>query len=107
MVFIVELVRRNKLKERYSIVWFAAGAGIGHQGPRPPAPPFLANVLGVRDITIALFSLLLIVLLGLALNGASSPPATQNRSPAWRRSRPWRLTREPDWADVLDEHDQG
>ena len=68
MVFIVELIRRDKLLERYSIVWFAAGAVmiIGALVPQPLE--LLANILGVRDITIALFSLVLIVLLALALN---------------------------------------
>ena len=68
MVFIVELIRRDKLLERYSIVWFAAGAVmiIGALVPQPLE--LLANVLGVRDLTIALFSLVLIVLLALALN---------------------------------------
>ena len=68
MAFIVELIRRDKLLERYSIVWFAAGAVmiVGALVPQPLE--LLANVLGVRDITIALFSLVLIVLLALALN---------------------------------------
>jgi hypothetical protein len=107
MVFIVELIRRDKLLERYSIVWFAAGAVmiVGALVPQPLQ--LLANVLGVRDITIALFSLVLIVLLALALNFSVIASRHTKQITRLAQERAVETLREPDWADVLDEHEQG
>ncbi len=106
MVFIVELIRRDKLLERYSIVWFAAGAVmiIGALVPQPLQ--FLANVLGVRDITIALFSLVLIVLLALALNFSVIASRHTKQITRLAQERAVETLREPDWVDLLDEHER-
>ena len=68
MVLILELIRRNRLQERYSVIWFVAGIAMLAGAAFPDLLRILANVFGVRDVTIALFSLILLVLLGLALN---------------------------------------
>jgi hypothetical protein len=65
MIFIVDLIRRDKLLERYSIVWFAAGALMIVGAAIPQPLELLTDLLGVRDVTIALFSVVLIVLLAL------------------------------------------
>ncbi len=106
MVFIVELIRRDKLLERYSIVWFAAGAVmiVGALVPQPLQ--LLANVLGVRDITIALFSLVLIVLLALALNFSVIASRHTKQITRLAQERAVETLREPDWADVLDERER-
>ena len=68
MVWILDLIRREKLTERYSIVWFLLGLLMLAGAAFPGLLELLARLLGVRDATIALFSLLLLVLLGLAIS---------------------------------------
>jgi hypothetical protein len=68
MGLILELIRRHKLQERYSVIWFAAGIAMLAGAAFPDLLRLLADVLGVRDVTIALFSLLFLLLLGLALS---------------------------------------
>jgi hypothetical protein len=68
MVMILELIRRDKLLERYSIVWFGLGIAMLAGAAFPDLLEIFARLLGVRDVTIALFSLVLLVLLALALN---------------------------------------
>jgi len=68
MVMILELIRRHRLQERYSVIWFVAGMAMLAGAAFPDLLRVLANALGVRDVTIALFSLLFLLLLGLALN---------------------------------------
>jgi hypothetical protein len=68
MVMILELIRRHRLQERYSVIWFLAGIAGLAVAAFPDLLRVLANVLGVRDVTIALFSLLFLLLLGLALS---------------------------------------
>ena len=68
MVMILELIRRHRLQERYSVIWFVAGIAMLAGAAFPDLLRVLANALGVRDVTIALFSLLFLLLLGLALS---------------------------------------
>jgi len=68
MVMILVLIRRNRLQERYSVIWFVAGIAMLAGAAFPDLLRVIANALGVRDVTIALFSLLFLLLLGLALN---------------------------------------
>ncbi len=68
MVMILELIRRDRLQERYSVVWFIAGVGMLIGAAFPGLLSVMADVMGVRDTTIALFSIVLLLLLGLALN---------------------------------------
>jgi hypothetical protein len=68
MVMILELIRRNRLQERYSVIWFVAGIAMLAGAAFPDLLRVIANALGVRDVTIALFSLLFLLLLGLALS---------------------------------------
>ncbi len=68
MVLILELIRRRKLQERYSVIWFVAGVAMLAGAAFPDLLRVLADAMGVRDVTIALFSLLFLLLLGLALS---------------------------------------
>ena len=68
MVWIIDLIRRDRLTERYSIVWFGFGLALLVGAIFPGLLELLARALGVRDVTIALFSVLILILLGLALN---------------------------------------
>jgi hypothetical protein len=68
MALILELIRRHKLQERYSVIWFIAGIAMLAGAAFPDLLRLLAEAFGVRDVTIALFSLLFLLLLGLALS---------------------------------------
>ena len=68
MVMILELIRRHRLQERYSVIWFVAGLGMLAGAAFPGLLEVVADVMGVRDTNVALFSLVLLLLLGLALN---------------------------------------
>lgn len=68
MAFILELIRRDRLQERYSVIWLLAGIGMLAGAAFPALLELVANVLGVRDTNVALFSIVLLLLLGLALN---------------------------------------
>lgn len=68
MLMILELIRRHRLQERYSVIWFLAGIAMLLGAAFPDLLKLLAEAMGVRDVTIALFSLLFLLLLGLALS---------------------------------------
>jgi hypothetical protein len=68
MVLILDLIRRDRLQERYSVVWFVAGLGMLAGAMFPGLLEFVAELMGVRDTNVALFSIVLLLLLGLALN---------------------------------------
>jgi hypothetical protein len=68
MVMILELIRRDKLQERYSVVWFVAGLGMLVGAAFPGLLTIVAEAMGVRNTNVALFSIVLLLLLGLALN---------------------------------------
>lgn len=68
MLAILELIRRDKLQERYSVIWFVAGLGMLAGAAFPGLLELVADAMGVRDTNVALFSIVLFFLLGLALN---------------------------------------
>jgi hypothetical protein len=68
MALILELIRRDRLQERYSVVWFIAGLGMLVGAAFPGLLSLVADAMGVRDTNVALFSIVLLLLLGLALN---------------------------------------
>ena len=68
MAMILELIRRDSLQERYSIVWFVAGLGMLAGAAFPGLLELASDLMGVRDTNVALFSIVLLLLLGLALN---------------------------------------
>jgi hypothetical protein len=68
MFMILELIRRDSLQERYSVIWFVAGLGMLAGAAFPGLLEVVADVMGVRNTNVALFSLVLLLLLGLALN---------------------------------------
>lgn len=68
MALILELIRRGSLQERYSVVWFIAGLGMLAGAAFPGLLGVVADAMGVRDTNVALFSIILLLLLGLALN---------------------------------------
>lgn len=68
MVMILDLIRRHRLQERYSVIWLFAGMGMLAGAAFPALLEVVADVMGVRDTNVALFSLVLLLLLGLSLN---------------------------------------
>ncbi len=68
MFAILDLIRRDRLQERYSVIWFVAGLGMLAGAAFPGLLELVADAMGVRDTNVALFSIVLFFLLGLALN---------------------------------------
>jgi hypothetical protein len=68
MLMILDLIRRDRLQERYSVIWLVAGLGMLAGAAFPGLLEVVADAMGVRDTNVALFSLVLLLLLGLALN---------------------------------------
>ncbi len=68
MLMILELIRRDRLQERYSVLWFIAGLGMLVGAAFPGLLGVVADAMGVRDTNVALFSIVLLLLLGLSLN---------------------------------------
>jgi hypothetical protein len=68
MLMILELIRRDRLQERYSVIWFVAGLGMLAGAAFPALLEVVARLMGVRNTNVALFSIVLLLLLGLALN---------------------------------------
>ena len=68
MGLVLELIRRDKLQERFSVVWFVAGLGMLVGAAFPGLLTLVADAMGVRDTNVALFSIVLLFLLCLALN---------------------------------------
>ncbi len=65
-LLVLELVRRRRLQERYTVLWFVLGLGMLAGALFPKLLELLADLLGVRDTNVALFALLLLLLLALA-----------------------------------------
>ncbi|MGA7435628.1 MAG: DUF2304 domain-containing protein [Solirubrobacterales bacterium] len=68
MLLVLDLIRRDRLLERYSIVWFLLGLAMLVGAAFPYLLELIAKAMGVRDATIALFSMVLLILLALSLN---------------------------------------
>jgi hypothetical protein len=68
MLLILDLIRRDKLQERYSVIWFVLALGMLVGAAFPGLLRVVADAMGVRDTSVALFSIVLLLLLGLALN---------------------------------------
>ncbi|MBK5232274.1 MAG: DUF2304 domain-containing protein [Thermoleophilia bacterium] len=68
MLLILDLIRRDRLLERYSIVWFLLGLAMLAGAAFPGLLELMAKAIGVRDVTIGLFSVVLLILLALSLN---------------------------------------
>jgi hypothetical protein len=68
MLLILDLIRRDRLQERYSVIWFIAGLGMLAGAAFPGLLELVADAMGVRNTNVALFSIVLLLLLGLALN---------------------------------------
>jgi len=68
VAMILELIRCHRLQERYSVIWLLAGVGMLAGAAFPGLLELAADAMGVRDTNVALFSIVLLLLLGLALN---------------------------------------
>jgi hypothetical protein len=65
-VLVLELVRRRRLQERYTVLWFVLSIGMLAGAAFPKLLELIADLFGVRDTNAALFALLLLLLLALA-----------------------------------------
>jgi hypothetical protein len=68
LVLVVELVRRRKLQERYTVVWFLAGLALLAVALVPGLLEALAELAGISDANAALFAMTLFVVGLMLLN---------------------------------------
>ena len=68
LALILDLVRRRKLQERYTVVWFVAGMALLVLAVVPGVLGWLATQVGISDTNAALFSITLLVAGLLLLN---------------------------------------
>src|SRR3954462_13210868 len=68
LVLILDLVRRRKLEERYTVVWFVAGLALLVLAVVPGVLGWLAARAGISDTNAALFAITLLVAGMLLLN---------------------------------------
>ncbi len=65
---VFECIRRHKLQERYAVLWVCGGVALLAGAVVPDTLRLLAQLMGVRDTNVALFSLVLLLLLSLAFH---------------------------------------
>jgi hypothetical protein len=68
LLLILDLVRRRKLQERYTVVWFLAGLALLTLALVPGLLGWLADRAGVKDTNSLLFAMTLVVAGLLLLN---------------------------------------
>jgi len=68
LLLILDLVRRRKLQERYTVVWFLAGIGLLALALVPGLLGWLADRAGIKDTNSLLFAMSLVVAGLLLLN---------------------------------------
>lgn len=67
VVFLVALLRTRRLREKYAITWIVVGLAICVFGAFPTTVEAMAKAVGVQTPSNLLFSLALIVLLGVCI----------------------------------------
>ena len=68
MAMILELIRRDRMRERSASSGSSPGLGLLAGAALPGLLGVVADLMGVRDTNVALFSIILLFLLGLALD---------------------------------------
>lgn len=68
MLLVLEFIRRHRLQERLSVIWFLLALGMLIGAIFPGSLELIAEAIGVRDTNVALFSLILLLLLGLCFH---------------------------------------
>ncbi len=68
MIFIIELVRRRKLREEYSLLWLATALALIILSVSRPLLDVLANLVGIYYPPSALFLVAMIFVLGILLH---------------------------------------
>jgi hypothetical protein len=68
LILILDLVRRRKLQERYTVVWFGAGVALLLLALVPGLLGWIAGRAGITDTNAALFAITLMVAGLLILN---------------------------------------
>lgn len=78
-LLVLELVRRRRLQERYTVLWFVLALGMLAGAVFPKLLELLADLFGVRDTNAALFALLLLLLLALAFESTIAASSQSER----------------------------
>lgn len=68
LLFVVELVRRRQLREKYAVMWVLLAIGMGVLAFFPRILDRFAGVLSIRDPANVLFVVATLVLLGIVIH---------------------------------------
>ena len=104
---ILELIRRHRLQERYSVIWLLAGLGMLAGAAFPAILEVIADLMGVRDTNVALFSIVLLLLLGLSLNFSVIVSRQAEQITRLAQERALERAKEPDGAPDGDVNGAG
>jgi hypothetical protein len=72
LVLVLELIRRHRLQERYTVFWFLLAVGMLVGAAVPDLLELIARLIGSRDTNIALFAMLMLILLALSFSATLS-----------------------------------
>ena len=68
LLVIIEFIRRHRLQERYTVIWFCAALALLLAVAFPRLMEWLALSLGIHDTNAAFFAVLILAILALLLN---------------------------------------
>nr|WP_138414300.1 DUF2304 domain-containing protein [Sinomonas gamaensis] len=68
LVFVIEMLRRQKIREKYAVLWIVIGIGTLVLAAFPDLLFWAARVIGVQVPSNLLFAIALILLLGVTLH---------------------------------------
>lgn len=68
LVFVFEMLRRQQLREKYAVLWIVIGAGTLVLAIFPQLLIWLAGVLGIQVPSNLLFTMALVLLIGVSLH---------------------------------------
>jgi hypothetical protein len=79
IMFIIGLLRRHQLREKYAVLWIVIGVGILSLIVFPELLFWAADLVGIRVPTNLLFAVTLVLLLGVCLHLAWEVSRTEDR----------------------------
>jgi len=68
LIFVFEMLRRQKLREKYAVLWIVIGVGILILAAFPKLLSWASHLVGVQIPSNLLFSLALVLLVGVCLH---------------------------------------
>ena len=78
LLFVIEMVRRQKIREKYAVLWIVIGVGTLILAAFPDVLFWAARLVGVQVPSNLLFAIALILLLGVTLHLSREVSASED-----------------------------